>query len=199
MSDFFASPLISQILTWIFSIPIIFGLLAYVTSMLFDEMEEMSGIYIWWIFICIILFSPLRYIVLQIFVATAFPFQSFTGFLQSILLTFYIPIVFALLYTIGFVLPALLVVFIIGTKNYRSKARLFLSGIVAPLIFLIFSSFYYNLLPYVAYSTHWVEAKALIRSTNGPSYYFYRYAVEQFTPLQFSDFAHELGLENLDT
>ena len=189
MSDFFASPLISQILTWIFSIPMIFGLLAYVIGMVFDKMGEIPRIYRWWMFICIILFSPLRYMVLQIFVAKAFPFQSFTGFLQSLLLTIYIPIVFALLYTIGFVLPALLVVLIIGTKNYRSKARLFLSGIVAPLIFLIFSFFYYNLLPYAAYSTHWVEPKALIRSTNGPPYYFYRYAVEQFTPLQFSGFA----------
>ena len=54
-------------------------------------------------------------------------------------------------------------------------------------------------MPYAAYSTHWVEPKALIRSTNGPPYYFYRYAVEQFTPLQFSGFAYDIGLENLDT
>ncbi len=197
--DFFASPLISQILTWIFSIPIIFGMLAFAVTVLFEKQEGVPRIYTLWLIVCLILFSPLRYILLQLLVATAFPFQSFAGFISTFLLAIYIPIVFGLLYAVGLGLPLLLTVLIVGKKDPPSKGRLFLSGVVAPLIFLVFSIIYYNLLPYTAYSTHWIGPKELIRSTNGPSYYFYKYAVEQFTPLQFPGFTHDIGFENLDT
>lgn len=197
-SDFFASPIISQILTWIFSIPIVLCMLEVAVTMLFKKQEGIPRIYTLWLIICLILFSPLRYILLQLLVAIAFPFQSFTAFLSTFLLAIYIPIVFGLLYAIGLILPLFLTVLIVGVQNPPPKGRLFLSGIVGPLIFFVFSTVYYTLLPYAAYSTHWIGPKELIRSTNGPPYYFYRYAVEQFTPLQFSGFTHDIVLENLD-
>ena len=109
----------------------------------------------------------------------------------------YIPIVFGLLYAIGLAVPFLLTILIVGKKEPPSKGRLFIAGILAPIIFLVFSTIYYNILPYAAYSTHWLGPKELIRTTNGPSQYFYRFAVEQFTPLQFSGFAYDIGMENM--
>ena len=195
--DPFASPMISQILTWVFSIPLVFGILAWAVSMLFEKQEGVPRIFIIWLLICLLLFSPVRYILLQLFTAIAFPFQSITAFLSTLLLAIYIPIVFGVLYAIGLGLPLFLTVLIAGKNEPPSKARLLIAGIAAPIVFLVFSSIYYNVLPYAAYSTHWLGPKEVIRTTNGPSYYFFRYVVEPFTPLQFSDFAYDIGLENM--
>lgn len=195
--DPFSSPMISQILAWIFSIPLICGILCYCIIILFTKIEGIPRIFIIWLLICLILFSPVRYIVLQLFLAVAFPYQSIVAFLSSIPLVIYIPIVFGILYAIGLGFPLFLTMFIAGTKEPISKGRLFLAGIAAPIIFLIFSTIFYNILPYAAYSTHWLGTKEIIRTTNGPSYYFYRYAVEQFTPLQFPGFTKDIGLQNM--
>ncbi len=195
--DPFASPLISQILTWFFSIPLICWMLAAGVSMLFEKQEGVPRLFTTWLLICLLLFSPLRYILLQLLTAIAFPFQSVSNFLAAILLTIYIPIVFGILYAIGLGVPLLLTTLVAGKKDPPSKGRLFLAGLVAPVIFLVFGTIYYNVLPFAAYSTHWLGPRELIRSTNGPPYYFYRYAAEEFTPLQFSSFAHDIGLENM--
>lgn len=195
--DQFASPIISQILTWIISIPLIFGMLGVAVSMLFEKVEGVPRFFTIWLLICILLFSPFRYIMLQLLVGIAFPLQSINGFLLSFLLVIYIPIVFGLLYGIGFVIPIYLIIFIALKKEPLSKGRLFLAGIAAPIILLVFSTIYYSVLPYAAYSTHWLRTTEVIRTTNGPSYYFYRYAVEQFTPLQFSVITDDIGMENM--
>jgi len=180
------------------SLPIVFGILAFAVTMLFEKHEGIPRIFLWWLFACIILFSPFRYIFLQVLLATAYPFQSIYGLISTFWLSLYIPIVFSLLYAIGLGIPFLIIVSIIGKKDPLPKYRIVISGICAPLIFTAFSVVYYLLLPYAAYSTHWVSPKALIRSTNGPSHYYYEYVVEQFTPLEFPNFATEIGLEEMD-
>jgi hypothetical protein len=195
--DPFASPMISQILTWVFSIPLICGIIAWAVSVLFEKQEDLPRIFTIWLLICLLLFSPVRYIMLQLLAATAYPFQSIAGFLRSFILAMYVPIVFGLLYAIGLGVPVMLTILIAGKKQTPAKGRLFIAGILAPVIFLVFSTIYYNILPYAAYSTHWLGPKELIRTSNGPSQYFYRFAVEPFTPLQFSRFAYDIGLENM--
>jgi len=190
--------MLSQILTWISSIPLVCWILALAIKMLFEKQEGVPRIFTIWLLICLLLFSPVRYILLQLFLAIAFPFQSIAGFLSSFLLALYIPIVFGILYAIGLVLPILLTILIAGKNEPLSKARLFLAGIAAPIVFLVFSTIYYNILPYAAYATHWLGPQEVIRTTNGPSYYFYRYAVEPFTPLQFSGYTKDIGLENMN-
>ena len=166
---------------------------------LFEKQEDFPRIFTIWLLICIILFSPLRYTFFQLQLAIAYPYQSVAGFFTTILLGLYIPIVFGILFVIGLGLPSLFVFLIAQKKEQLSKWRIFLAGIAAPFIFLIFSFVYYNVLPYAAYSTHWLGAKEIIRTTNGPSYYFYKYAVEPFTPLQFPGFTFDIGLENMNT
>ena len=198
-TDLFSSPIISQILTWISSIGLIVAIILFPVSMLFEKQEGIPRIFTIWLLICILLFSPFRYILLQLFIAIAFPFQSISGFFSFFLLALYIPIIFGILYAIGLGIPLLATFLIAGKKEPLSKIRLFLAGIAAPIVFLVFSAIYYNILPYAAYSTHWLGTKEVIRSTNGPSYYFYRYAVEQFTPLQFPGFTKDIGMENMST
>jgi hypothetical protein len=94
-------------------------------------------------------------------------------------------------------LPLLAIAAITGFSDVSSKGRRFLAAISAPLLLVIGSFFYYSVLPYAAYSTHWLNHKDVIRATNGPAEYFYRYVVEQGTPLLFEEFALEVGLENL--
>jgi hypothetical protein len=134
---------------------------------------------------------------LQIFIAIAYPLQSFRAFFTNFILVLYIPIVFGILYAIGIVLPFVGTYAIAGFKGTASKIRLWLAVPAAPIIFLIASYLFYLVLPYAAYSTHWLKAEDVIRATNGPSEYFYRYIVEQMTPLQFPRYAHEIGLDNL--
>jgi 4-amino-4-deoxy-L-arabinose transferase-like glycosyltransferase len=164
---------------------------------LFDKSESIPRIFTIWVLICLLLFSPLRYILLQLFIATAYPFQSFGAFFSSIILAFYMPIVFCILYAIGIGLPFLGVLAIVGFKDQSSKIRLWLSAIATPVICVIATWLYFLVLPYAAYSTHWLRSEDIIRATNGPSEYYFNYVAEQMTPLQFPEFVLKMGLENL--
>lgn len=197
MDDYFQSHTFSIILTWLFSIPLIITLIGLGIILLFEKSEGISRLFMVWLLICILLFSPLRYLSLQIFMAIAYPLQSFRAFFTTFILAIYIPIVFGIIYAIGFVLPTIGVMAIVGFKDNVSKIRLWLSALAAPIIFLIASYLFYLVLPYAAYSTHWLNPKDVIRATNGPPEYFYRYVVEQMTPLKFPSYAHEMGLDNL--
>jgi len=197
MEDYFQSYTVSIILTWLFSIPLIISLISLAIFLIFERVEGVSRLFIAWLVICIILFSPLRYLFLQIFVAIAYPLQGLRAFLSALLLAIYIPIVFGILYAIGFGLPAFGILAIVGFKENVSKIRLWLSALLSPIIFIIGSYLFYLILPYAAYSTHWLHPKDVIRATNGPPEYFYRYVVEQMTPLKFPSYAHKMGLDNL--
>jgi hypothetical protein len=197
MNDYFQSHTISLILTWVFSIPIILGMISAGINILFKKTEGTPRSLTVWLVICVLLFSPFRYILLQLFIATAYPFQSFRALLTTCILAFYIPIVFSILYVIGLGLPLLGTMAVAGFKNRPSKMRLCLSAIAAPIIFLIGGWLYYLVLPYAAYSTHWLNSGDVIRATNGPPEYIYKYVVEQMTPIQFPGYVHKIGFDKL--
>lgn len=198
--DFFQSHTISFILSWIFSIPILIGLLAALISMLFEKQEGVPRLFLLWILLCIIVLSPARYMLLQYFVATVYPFQSISALFSSFYLIIIIPIVYSILYAIGLGLPLFAAIAVaIGFKNAFSKVRLFVGAVTAPFIFLLGSFLFYAILPYAAYSTHMLKARDLIRATNGPAEFVYKYVVEKFTPQQFPQFAHNVGLANLSS
>ncbi len=116
--------------------------------------------------------------------------------------TFYlmiiIPIVFSILYAIGLVLPLFGSFFVAtGFKDDPSKFRLFFGSLAAPFIFFLGGFLFFSILQYAAYSTHMLKAKDLIRATNGPAEYFYKYVVEFGTPLSYPQFAYDIGLQNL--
>jgi len=197
MNDYFQSHTISLILAWVFSIPVIIGLIAAAINFLFEKSEGVPRLLTIWLLICLLLFSPLRYILLQLFIATAYPVQSLGALFSTVILAFYIPIVFSILYAIGLGLPLLGAVAIAGFKDRPSNIRFLLSAAVTPVICIIAGWLYFLVLPYAAYSTHWLSPQDVIRATNGPPEYFYKYVAEQMTPFQFPGFVREMGLENL--
>ena len=197
MEDYFQSHTFSIVLTWLFSIPLIIGLIGLVIDFLFKKTEGIPRLFTIWLFICILLFSPLRYFLLQIFITIAYPIQSLRAFITTLILIIYMPIVFIIPYAIGFVLPTLGALAIVGFKDTASKIRLWLSALAAPIIFLIASFLFYLVLPYVAYSTHWLYARDVIRATNGPPEYYYRYVVEPFGFISFPKYVEEMGFDNL--
>jgi hypothetical protein len=198
MDDYFQSHTLSIVLTWLFSIPLIIALIGATINFIFEKIEGISRFYILWLVICILLFSPVRYILLQIFIAISYPFQSFRAFITIFILAVYIPIVFGILYAIGFALPMLGTYAIVGFKDTVSKVRLWLSALAAPIIFIIASYLFYLVLPYAAYSTHWLYTKDVIRATNGPPEYFYRYVVEPMAlKIRFPMYVKEIGFDNL--
>ncbi len=197
-SDIFSSHIVSLVLAWVSCIPIILTIIIYPIVLLFEKQEGLPRIFTIWLVLCFIFFSPLRYILLQVIVATAYPFQSFHA-LTTILVLIYIPIVFSILYAVGIGLPFLSLGAIAGFKDPISKFRLFFSAILAPFVLLIFSYLFYFILPYATYSTHWLSAKDVIRATNGPAEYYFRYLAEPATPMEFGSFAMEIGLENMSS
>ena len=197
MNDYFQSHTISLILTWVLSIPIIVGLIASAIGFLFEKSKGFPRSFTIWLLICLLLLSPLRYILLQLFIATAYPVQSFGALFSTVILAFYIPIVFSILYAIGLGLPILGAFAVAGFKDPPSIIRLWFSAIATPIICIIAGWLYFLVLPYAAYSTHWLSPQDVIRSTNGPPEYFYKYVAEKWTPLQFPGYVYEMGLENL--
>ncbi len=197
MDDYFQSHSISVILTWLFTIPIILALIAEGIKILFEKTEGIPRLFTFWLVICVLLFSPFRYMLLQLFMATAYPFQSLKALLTTFVLGLYIPIVFSILYFIGLGLPLIGTIAVSGIRSPSSKSRLWLSAIAAPFIFLIAGWLYYMVLPYAAYSTHWLDPRDVIRAANGPPEYIYKYVVEQMTPMQYPSYVHEMGFDRL--
>lgn len=199
--DYFQSHTVSLILSWIFSVSLISSFIALFIGVLFKKLEGVPRPFsipiLLWIILCMVVLSPFRYIVLQLCAGIAYPFQSLSAFLSVFLLVLYIPIVFSILFAIGVALPLFGVAITAGLKEPISKARLFLAAIISPFLFLVGSYLFYLALPYAAYTTYWLKARDVIRTTNGPAEYVYKYLVEQLTPLQFPEFIHEIGLENL--
>jgi hypothetical protein len=187
-TDPFASSIISVVLAWVFSIPLIVGLIVYLVDMLFKKQEELPRGFTIWLLICMVFLSPARYIILQVLMAIAFPFQSLSAFLSTFMLAFYIPIVFGLLYALGIGAPILLISLIAGMEKVESKKRLLLSCVAAPFVLLVFNYLFFFGLSYAAYSIHWLNANDVIGTTNGPSEYFFRYVCETGTPLELPKF-----------
>jgi len=190
MTDYYASPTISLVLAWVFCVPILLGLIFFLLNILIQRAEGVPKLYMVWLAICIFVFSPLRYFILQGLVATSYPFQSVTAFLSAmgIIISIYIPIVFSLQYTVGIGLPLLLVVWIGGWNN-PSKIRLVFSALIAPVILTFATILFFRLLPLPARTLHtWLNAKDLIRATNGPGLLFYKHCM-YFLPIPYPEYA----------
>jgi hypothetical protein len=180
--DYFQSYIISLILSWIFFTVTIIGIPFGIIVVFSKRLKKIHLFFLIWIIFCLIIFSPFRYIILQITLAESYSVQSFRAFITSLLLATYIPIIFAVLCGIGLGLPVLGIMAITGFKGSISKTRLYLASIAVPFLFSIGSFLFCLLLPYAAYSIHWLRAEDVIRATNGPSEYTYRYIAHKWMP-----------------
>jgi hypothetical protein len=172
MSDYFASSPLSLILSWVFSIPVLLGILGYIFSV-FQKHEGVPWIFSAWVGLCFLVISPIRYIFFLLVAATSYPFQSVFAFFSVFWLGFLVPIAFCLLYAIGFGVPLFIIFWILGTKSQPSKLRYFITAITAPVIAVIGSLLFSLALPVAAITTHALRAEDVIRCTNGPAYYVF--------------------------
>ena len=177
LPEVFESSTLSLILAWGLSIPIIFGIIAYATYLIIGLIEvELPWLYGTWLLLCIIVCSPLRYLIFQLFLSTSFPVQSFSAFFETFLLILYIPIVFILLCIIGIGLPLLLLYLVFRIcDDMGRKFALWSTAILAPLILYLGTIIFMLVLPIAAKSTHRLEAEDVIKASNGPAYYYWRY------------------------
>jgi hypothetical protein len=170
-NDYFASSTFSLILAWVFSIPALLGIVAYIFSVF--EKHEGPWIFSAWVGLCFFVISPIRYIFFQLVAATSYPFQSVFAFFSIFWLALLVPFAFCLLYAVGFGGPLLIVYWILGTKSQPSRVRYFVSGLAAPVVALIGALLFSLVLPFAAITTHWLRAEDVIRATNGPAYYVF--------------------------
>ena len=181
-SDPFASNMVSLVLAWIAAIPILIRLVTAVLPF-FEKWPNVPWILSAWVGLCFILFSPIRYIVFQIVLASSYLFQSWYAFLSTFFLFsfFIIPLAASVLYAIGLFLPWLAVASIIGDRP--SWWRRLLGAIAAPVIALVGSIVFSFVLPFAALTTHWSRAEDVIGATNGPAYYAFIAASRMLAPV----------------
>jgi hypothetical protein len=173
-NDYFASSTISLVLSWIFSVPVLLGIVAFIFS-IFRKHKDVPWSFSVWLGLCFLILSPVRYALFQVVMAESYLFQSTTAFLVSLatLAIFLVPLAFGLLYTVGIGIPFVCVFWLLGRKSPPSKLRYVSVALAAPIIFLlgeILSSF---VLPFAAISTHALRAEDVIRASNGPAYYLF--------------------------
>lgn len=201
-ADPFASSTLSLILAWVLTIPFLLGVLGTGFSMLFEKADDqIPRWFVVWIIVCIVVFSPLRYMILQVIIGTAYPVQSLSAFLSLFLLTFYIPIVFGLLYFIGVGVPLLATVRLSFGKLASpviTKTRLFFASILAPVAMSAGYVGFFWLLQYAAYSTHWLRADDLIGAANGPATVAYSGALKYLLPLPVSGYYKDVSNTDRD-
>jgi len=198
--DSFQSSTTSLVLSWIFSLPVLLGLVFALFNLIFEKFEGVVKLFLIWAAICVFFVGPFPYLVLQLLLATSYMFQSFGAFFSCFLLAIYIPIVFGILYAIGAGLPTYALLAIIGFKEPISKVRIVIAYISAPIIFILSSLLFYTILPYSAYSTHWLNAKDVIGATNGPPEFYYKYVMDKMLPLgMMPKLAQEIGLDTMSS
>jgi len=198
-TDYFESSTLSLILSWVFSIPILIGLLGYGGSLLLEKQENVSWFYTVWFMVCILLFSPLRYMMWQIIAAICYSFSGVGAFFSALVLTLYVPIVFGLLYIIGIGIPIMLIIWIaLGFKEEISKARLWLSALLLPIVLQLGTFLFFLALPLGASTIHWIKMEDVIRASNGPAYVTFKYVVKWWMPIQIPKYADMVAKSDKD-
>jgi len=139
-----------------------------------------------WLAVCLVVFSPLRYIILQVIVASAYAVQSVGAFISIFPLALYVPIVFGILYLIGVGLP-LYVTLRVAVGNLKTsqmaKGRLALASLTAPVVMLVGYTAFFWLLQFATLTVHWLRAEDVIGATNGPAYVSYHLVLGHLMPL----------------
>lgn len=183
-NDYFASSTLSLVLSWVFSIPTLLGIVALI-FVIFKKHEDMPWFFSVWLGLCFLIISPVLYILFQLVLVISYLFQSTTTFLVSIvtLTVFLVPLAFSLLYAVGIGIPLFGVFWLLGTKSPPSKLRYVSVALAAPIIFLIGSLLFSLAQPVAAISTHALRAEDVIRATNGPAYYVFGLVQQGFVAL----------------
>lgn len=179
--EVFDSGIVPSILSWLFCVPLLLGILGWLLTV-FEKHEGIPRAFSIWLSICLIVFSPIRYLLFLVIAAICYMFQSFHAFITMFPLALYVPIVFGLLYFIGIGLPMLSLAPILGKSERLTFGRGLAASVALPVACLIGSLLFHLLLPYAGWTLHWLRAKDVIRATNGPAALVYKYVASIGTP-----------------
>lgn len=186
-----------MILAWVAGVPTIVGLLIGAVGMLFERSDEsVPRWFVFWLMLCVLIFSPFRYELLLLIIGTSYAVQSGHAFLTLVPLALYIPIVFGLLLFVGVGLPMLITLRLAFGKLSApvvSKGRLIFGSVLAPLSLAAGYMAFFLILPYGARTVHWLRAEDVIGATNGPALATYSVVLKHGLPLPLRAFYTEVS------
>lgn len=179
-ADHFQSDFISLALSWFFAIPLLIGSVGLILTV-FSKHDGLPWLFSVWLGLCVLVFSPARYLMFLFVLASSYPVQSFGALLSSFLLAFYIPIVFGIMAFIGVGLPMLAIIPII--KERVTLIRGIIASIILPIACMVASVIFFMVLPFAGMTVGWLKVKDVIQATNGPAAWVFEYLVSHSTPL----------------
>lgn len=185
MTDPLDSNIVSLTLAWIIAILFSVPALTFVLHPLEVAFEREPGNPRWlawfWAYyvICLVVVSPLRYLMLQLLMAVCYMVQSFSAVLHALLAATYFCFVMGALYFIGIGLPSAVVLQVLKKDT---TARRVASFVLTPLLFAVGYALYFAVVPLAAWTIHWLPARDVLRSANGPAAAFYQVVVEPDIP-----------------
>jgi hypothetical protein len=193
--DIFQSNIFSLALSWIFAIPLLLGIIGWTLS-IFSKNEGVPWLFSAWLGVCILIFSPARYLLFLVVLSSSYMVQSFGALISSFLLALYIPIVYGILAFIGVGLPILAVSPII--KDKITPLRGILASIVLPIACIIASVIFFWVLPFAGMTVGWLKVKDVIRAGNGPAALVFNYFVAPITPVILPGFFDQTPQKDID-
>jgi hypothetical protein len=211
-TDPFASGLVSTVLAWSFTLPILLSSVALIVQLFFgDTNSRLPRWFLGWLAFCFVFFSPFLYIVLQFIVLASYSVQSSSALwsffsLRSFLFTMvYLPLVVGLLSYSGLLAPYWLT-FRIAFHNLETPVvttgRLILGTVIAPITMQGGQLLFYWLLTYVLIYTPFkkdrVRAEDMIGATNGPALLAYKYVIRNVIPLPIANHYRDVSLSEQD-
>lgn len=195
--EIFESSTLSLILSWILCIPIIIGIIIFILG-LFTKHEGVPWLFSAWLGVCLLLFSPARYLIFQVALGTSYTAQSLGAFISVLPLSFYVPIIFGILYFIGIGLPLLLTMAILKNQNRITFGRGIAASIVLPVSCIVCSFLFYWALPIAGKTVSWLSVKDVMKATNGPPALVYKYFTFPFTPTLVPGFFEDTPQKDID-
>ena len=136
-----------------------------------------------WLGISLLIFSPVRYLIFQVALASSYAVQSFGSAASVFVLALYVPIVFGILYFIGIGLPILPVLAILKDSKSVTFGKGLAVSIILPVACIISSFVFYWALPYAGKTIGWLKVKNVMKATNGPPALIYNNFTSPLTPV----------------
>ena len=182
MPEVFESSTFSLILAWLCCLPTIM----FAVSWIFMTVAKHDGVP-WlisaWLGVSILVFTPARYLLWLVLTAESYLVQSFGAAFSGLICALYVPLVFGLLYMIGVGLPLASLGAIFPKDKQFTWGRGIAACIVVPVVGIVASVIFFWALPYAGWTVHWLKAKDIVRATNGPSAFMWRYFTSVGAPI----------------
>lgn len=189
---------LSIIFPWLFTIGILVLFLMAIFSQLLtiyvSTSDLMSYTFNTWLTICILVISPIRYMILQVIIWFSLPFQSWHSLFLTLIWLIPNSLIFGFLVFIGFFAPYFIVLHISGLNkhSYVPNIRLIITMFVTPIIFFIFTYIYLLVHPIQYFTTNKYSVTDFIRAANGPGLVYYETVGSLFLPIHTPVFVPEL-------